>query len=146
MMGVPLTELTYVYFDNMYVIYNTSRPESILNKKRNSICYHAVPESVASGECFTTHCKTGEDYSDMMTKVIYGQKKRDNVSHIIYDIWDHKDVPEPAKELLFCLPVCHDQDPDGTCLHVCFSCLYAMTKTTAEPVWVYFRFKKSTSI
>ena len=36
-MGVPLTGLTYVYGDNMSIIYNTSRPESTLKKKRNSI-------------------------------------------------------------------------------------------------------------
>ena len=50
MMGVPLTGPTYVYGDNMSVIYNTSRPESTLKKKSNSICYHAVREAVASGE------------------------------------------------------------------------------------------------
>ena len=57
-MGVPLTEPTYVYGYNMSVIYNTSQPESTLNKKNNSICYHAVREAVASGECLTTHFKT----------------------------------------------------------------------------------------
>ena len=46
MMGVPLTGPTYVYGDNMSVIYNKSRPESTLNKKRNPICYHAVCKSV----------------------------------------------------------------------------------------------------
>ena len=71
MMGVPLTGPTYIYGDNMSVIYNTSRPESTLKKKSNSICYHAVREAVASGECLTTHCKTGDNYSDMMTKVLY---------------------------------------------------------------------------
>ena len=86
MIGVPLTGPTYVYGDNMSVIYNTSRPESTLKKKINPICYHAVRESVASGECLTTHCKTGDNYSDMMTKVLYGQKKRDNVYRIIYDM------------------------------------------------------------
>ena len=69
MMGVPLTIATYIYGDNMSVIYNTSRPELTLNKKSNSICYHAVREEVASGECLTTHCKTRDNYSDMMTKV-----------------------------------------------------------------------------
>ena len=59
MMGVPLTGPTYIYGDNMSVIYNTSRPESTLKKKSNSICYHAVREAVASGECLTIHCKTG---------------------------------------------------------------------------------------
>ena len=33
MMGVPLTGLTYIYGDNMSVIYNTSRPESTPKKK-----------------------------------------------------------------------------------------------------------------
>ena len=75
MMGVPLIGPTYVYYDNMSVIYNTSGPESTLKKKSNSICYHAVREAVASGKCLTTHCKTGDNYSDMMTKVLYGQKK-----------------------------------------------------------------------
>ena len=70
MLGVPLNGPTYVYGDNMSVIYNRSRPESTLNKKRNSICYHAVREAVASGECLTTHCKTRDKYSDMMTKVL----------------------------------------------------------------------------
>ena len=75
MIGVPLTRRTYVYGNNMSVIYNTSRPESTLKKKSNSICYHAVREAVANGKCLTTHCKTRENYSDMMTKVLHGQKK-----------------------------------------------------------------------
>ena len=86
MMGVPLNIPTYVYSDNMSVIYNTSRPESTLKKKSNSICYHVLCEAVASGECLTTHCKTGDNYSGMMTKVLYGQKKQDNVYCILYDI------------------------------------------------------------
>ena len=72
MMGVPLNGPTYLYGDNMSVIYNTSLPELSLKKKSNSICYHAVREAVASGEFLTTHCKTGDNYSDMMTKVLYG--------------------------------------------------------------------------
>ena len=61
MIGVPLTRQTYVYGDNVSVIYNTSQPESTLNKKRNSICYHAVRKALASDECLTTHCKTGDN-------------------------------------------------------------------------------------
>ena len=100
MMGVPLTGPTYVYGDNMSVIYNTSRPELTLKKKRNYICYHAVREAVASGKCLKTQCKTGDIYSDMMTKVLYGQKKRDNVSHILYDIWDHEDGARDSNRLI----------------------------------------------
>ena len=72
MMGVPLTGPTYIYDYNMSVIYNKSQPESTLKKKSNSICYHAVREAVANGECLTTHCKTRDNYPDMMTKLIYG--------------------------------------------------------------------------
>ena len=97
MMGVPLTGPTQLYGDNMSAIYNTSRDELKLKKKINSICYHDVREAVASGKCLTTHCKTGDNYSDMKNKFLYGQKKRDNVAHILYDIWDHEDGPQPAK-------------------------------------------------
>ena len=86
MMCVPQSGPTYIYGDNMSAIYNTSRPESTLKKKSNSICYHAVREAVASGKCLTTHYKTGDNYSDMITKVLYGQKKRGNVARILYDI------------------------------------------------------------
>ena len=36
----------------------------------------------------------------MMTKVIYGKEKRDNVSHILYDIWDHEDGLETSVVVL----------------------------------------------
>ena len=42
MMGVEVSGPTYIYGDNMSVVYNTSRPESVLRKKSNSICYHFV--------------------------------------------------------------------------------------------------------
>jgi hypothetical protein len=50
MMGVAIDVSTYVYGNNMSVVHNTQRPEYVLKKKRNSICYHAVRESVTMGE------------------------------------------------------------------------------------------------
>jgi hypothetical protein len=47
MMGVSLSGPTFVYGDNMSVVHNTQRPESVLKKKSNSICYHSVRESAA---------------------------------------------------------------------------------------------------
>jgi hypothetical protein len=49
MMGVAIEVPTYVYGDNMLVVHNTQRPESVLKKKSNAICYHAVRESAAMG-------------------------------------------------------------------------------------------------
>jgi hypothetical protein len=37
MMGVTLSGPTFVHGDNMFVIHNTQRPESVLKKKSNSI-------------------------------------------------------------------------------------------------------------
>ena len=89
MMGVPINGPTYTYGDNMSVINNTSKPESVLRKKSNSICYHAVREAVAMGELLTTHIPTARNPADLCTKIIPGGVKRnDLVSMILYDIAD----------------------------------------------------------
>ena len=88
MMGTPIAEPTYVYGDNMSVIHNTQRPESTLKKKKLSICYHAVRKAVAMGEILTSHVRTKNNFSDFMTKVTYGQKRRHLVGSILFDIYD----------------------------------------------------------
>ena len=50
MMGIPISGPLYIYGDNVSVVHNTYRPESALTKKSNSVCHHAVHESVAMGE------------------------------------------------------------------------------------------------
>ena len=89
MMGIPLTGPTYMYGDNMSVIHNTQRPESTLKKKSNSICYHAIRESVAMGETLTAHISTHENCADLATKVHGGGQKRNHlVSKVLYDLAD----------------------------------------------------------
>ena len=88
MMGVPISGPSFVFGDNMSVIYNTSRPESTLKKKSNSICYHMVREAVAMGEVLTTHIPTQYNLADMLAKVLYGSKKRDMVENVMYDVFD----------------------------------------------------------
>ena len=88
MMGVPLSGPSYIYGDNMSVIHDTQRPESTLKKKNNSICYHALREAVAMGECLTMHIPTKDNLSYMMTKFIYGSKKRGIVEGLMYDVFD----------------------------------------------------------
>jgi len=88
MMGVPLEGPVYIYGDNMSVIHNTSKPESVLKKKSNSICYHAVRESVAAGESLTSHISTHYNLSDLLTKVLYGEKRRQLVRGLLCDIYD----------------------------------------------------------
>jgi hypothetical protein len=89
MMGVPLSGPSFIYGDNMSVIYNTQRPESTLRKKSNSICYHAVREAVAMGECLTGHVSSVDNPADLATKVLPGGQKRDGlIGQVIYDLTD----------------------------------------------------------
>ena len=60
----------------------------MLKKKSNSICYHAVCESVAMGESLTGHIGTNENIDNLATKVLYGQKQQYMVSQLLYDIYD----------------------------------------------------------
>ena len=90
MMGVSVPEPTYIYGDNMSVIHNTQRPESILKKKSHSICYHAIRESVAMGESLTGHISTHENCADLATKIVPGGAKRDHlVGMVLHDIVDY---------------------------------------------------------
>ena len=92
MMGVPLSGPSFIYGDNMPVIHNTQRPESMLRKKSNSICYHAVRESVAMGESLTAHISTHDNPADLCTKVLPGGQKRDHITGLVlYDLKDHED-------------------------------------------------------
>ena len=60
MMGIPISGISYIYGDNMSVVSNTSRPESVLRKKSNSVYYHSVHESVAMGESLVRHIPGAE--------------------------------------------------------------------------------------
>ena len=89
MMGVEIEGPTYIYGDTQSVIYNTSKSESTLKKKSNSICYHFIREAVAMKECLTTHIPTLKNFADMLTKVLHGKKRRDLVGGVLHFIYDH---------------------------------------------------------
>ena len=89
MMGIKLSGPTYVYGNNMSVIHNTQKPESVLKKKSNSICYHAIRESVAMGESLTGHIPSQENPADIATKIIpSGQLREYLVGKMLHDIYD----------------------------------------------------------
>ncbi len=102
MMGIPLTGPSFIYADNKLQVTNSTRPELTLKKKCNSICYHAVQESVAMGESLITHINSEDNLSDLMTKVTHGSKCRHLVANILYDIYD--DYPSNVAR-----PANHDQ-------------------------------------
>ena len=87
MMGVRVDGPSYAYGDNMSVIKNCSKPESKLNKKSNSVCYHAVREAVAMGEVLMSHIPTQDNVADLATKILpYGVKRCRLVDMILHDI------------------------------------------------------------
>ena len=95
MMGVRVDAPSYIYEDNQAVIKNTQRPELQLGKKNNSICYHFARESVAMGESVVTHISTHDNFEDLMTKVLYGGRRRHLVSSLLNDIYDDHPVARP---------------------------------------------------
>ena len=84
MMGIPLEEATHVLVDNMSVVYNTTRPESTLKKKSNSISYHYVRESAAAAEIKISHVESSENVSDMLTKLQTGPERKRLAQMVLY--------------------------------------------------------------
>ncbi len=120
MMGVPLTGLFFIYADNRSQVTNSTRPESTLKKKCNSICYHMVWESVAMGELLITHINSEENLSDLMTKVTRGSKPCQLVGNILYNIYD--DHPKQWGKTIRSRPT----DLEGT-EEICLYLLYILT-------------------
>ena len=75
----------------MSVINKTQKPESVLRKKSNSICYHAIRESVAMGESLTAHINTIDNYADLATKMITNKSKRMHlVGGLLMDVYGQR--------------------------------------------------------
>jgi hypothetical protein len=89
MMGVAIYGPTYVYGNNMSVVHSTQRPESVLKKKSNAICYHAVRESAAMGESIIVHIPSVNKPAYICTKAVSGGHKRDHlIGLLLHDIVD----------------------------------------------------------
>jgi hypothetical protein len=89
MTGVTLSGPTYVYGDNMSFVHNNQRPESVLKKKSNSICYHAVLESAAMGESIIGHVPSVDNTAEIFTKVVpSGQKPNYFIGLLLHEFCD----------------------------------------------------------
>ncbi len=73
MMGILVDKPSYVYGDNMSVVTNVIRPESMLRKRSHSICYHVVYEAIVMGDALIAQVPTKENLADLFTKVLYWQ-------------------------------------------------------------------------
>ena len=87
-MVVPILLPSLIYGDNMSVIHNTKQPDSILEKKSNSICYHAISESVAMKESMTGHVPPVKNPKEICTKVVPGRAKRKHlIGKVLHDLY-----------------------------------------------------------
>jgi hypothetical protein len=97
MMGVPIDGPSRVFGDNMSVVTNSSKPESTLKKKSNSVCYHAVREAVVMGEALVAHIGTKFNLADLFTKALSGATRRFLVGRLMWDVFPYMDVPPGVK-------------------------------------------------
>jgi hypothetical protein len=89
MMGVAIDGPAYVYGDNMSVVHNTQRPDSVLKKKINALCYHAVRESATMGESISVHITSVNNPADICTKAVPGGQTRYHlIGLLLHDIVD----------------------------------------------------------
>ena len=92
MMGIPVTNPTFVYGDNQSVLWNTSVPDSTLKKKSSSVAYHFVREGVAKDEWRTGYVHTTFNPSDVMTKSIVNmQDSKRKIRMMLYDIYPEEE-------------------------------------------------------
>ena len=68
MFGIAIDGPTNTLCDNNSVVQNVTRPESVLQKKHNSIAYHKVRESVASTAMRVLHEPGATNLADILTK------------------------------------------------------------------------------
>ena len=75
MFGVPISGPANMYCDNELVVKSTTRPESVLKKHHNAICYHAVREAVAAGIIRIFHEPGETQLADILTKSLPGPRR-----------------------------------------------------------------------
>ena len=88
MMGIPVSNPCFIYGDNHSVLYNTSKPESVLKKKTSSVAYHYVREGVSNDQWRTAYIHTSLNPADVLTKSLpAGENRYRKVRMLLYDIY-----------------------------------------------------------
>jgi hypothetical protein len=87
--GVNIDGPAYVYGENMSMVHRNQRLESVMTKKSNTICYHAVQESAAMRESIIVQFPSVNNPADICTKVVPGGHKRDHlIGLLLHDLVD----------------------------------------------------------
>ena len=86
--GIPVDGPVFIYGDNQSVLANTTRPESTIKKKSQSIAYHFLRKGCAADILRTSYIHTSENVADLMTKPLSGGKRRKFVRMLLHHIYD----------------------------------------------------------
>ena len=93
MMGIPVSNPTFIQGDNQSVLWNTTVPESSLKKKSCAVAYHFCREGVAREEWLTSYVNTKLYPSDILTKTIKRISDRiKKVRMLLYDIYPEDEL------------------------------------------------------
>ncbi len=68
MMGIPVEEPSFIFGDNQSVLANTTRPESQLKKKTQSIVYHHVHRGCVKDKWHIAYVNTHENVAYLLMK------------------------------------------------------------------------------
>ena len=68
MFGVPIDGPAHIYYDNDGVVNNSSKVESTLDKKHNSVAYHYVRNAVAASIVTVAWINSNNNLVDAFTK------------------------------------------------------------------------------
>ena len=71
-LGIPVTEPTKMFGDNLGVIQNASMPEATMQKKHTAISFHRVRECVAAGVIAPYQIDGKDNFADIFTKPVDG--------------------------------------------------------------------------
>ena len=92
-MGIPINNPCFVFVDNQSVLWNTSVPDSVLQKKTSSVAYCSVREGVSNDEWRTAYIKTALNPADILTKALpLGLNRKRKIRQVLYDIYPESDV------------------------------------------------------
>ncbi len=84
MFGIPIDGPANVYYDNHGVVVNSSKPESTLKKKHNSIAYHRVREAAAAQTIRIAKEAGTSNIADLLTKPLGGTRLRELCAMVLY--------------------------------------------------------------
>ena len=84
MFGVPIVGPTDVFCDNESITKNASVPESVLNKKHNSICYHRVRDAVASSAQRVAWIQGEYNQANLLTKRTLSIERKLNICYELF--------------------------------------------------------------